>query len=246
MTRQPSAPATSTPPLWRRLVRPAVLLATVLVVFGWLLPQVIDYDQVWAALTDLDAAEVLVLVVLALARVPTEALIYRAFLPGLSLRCGSEAYLSSNFAGQLLPPPGASLVQYGYFRREGFSTDAAGLAAAGSFVFPTLGRLVLPLVAVLVLAVAGDIDGSIAIVAALSLVVTAMAGVVGYVLLRTESSAQWLGAKAQRPLSRALGWMKREPVEDGLDRLRRYAPRHSQPWEGAGSWEASGWPRTWA
>jgi hypothetical protein len=60
---------------------------------------------------------------------------YRAFLPGLGLRRGSEAYLSSNFAGRLLPPPSASLVQYGYFRGGGYPPDSAGLAAVGSFVF---------------------------------------------------------------------------------------------------------------
>ena len=75
--------------------------------FGWLLPQFIDYNEVWDALTELDTNELVVL--LGLVRVPTEALMYRTFLPGLRLWLGSEAHLSSNFAGQILPPPGASL-----------------------------------------------------------------------------------------------------------------------------------------
>ena len=98
-------------PLWKRLVRPVLVIAA-LAIFGWLLPQFIDYEQVWEALTQLDAWEVAVLLALGLARVPTEAVMYRAFLPGLSLWRGSEAYLSSNFAGQLLPPPTASVVQH--------------------------------------------------------------------------------------------------------------------------------------
>ena len=102
---------------WRRLVKPAVLAAALLFAFGWLLPRYGDYDEVWAAVTELDGWEVLVLTGLALARVPTEALMYRAFLPGLSVRHGSAAFQSSNFAGQLLPPLGASVVQYGYFRQ---------------------------------------------------------------------------------------------------------------------------------
>jgi uncharacterized membrane protein YbhN (UPF0104 family) len=103
-------------PPWRRLLKPVLLIAGLVVLFGWLLPQFIDYDEVWEALTQLDAWELLVLLGLGLglARVPTEALIYRAFLPGLRLWRGSEAYLSSNFAGQVLPPPSASIVQYGY------------------------------------------------------------------------------------------------------------------------------------
>jgi hypothetical protein len=81
------------------------------------------------ALTELAPWEIVVLFALGLARIPSEALMYRAFLPGLGLWRGSEVYLSSNFAGQLLPPPSASVVQYGYFRAGGYASDAAGLAA---------------------------------------------------------------------------------------------------------------------
>ena len=202
-------------PLWKRLLKPALVIAALVAVFGWLLPQFIDYQEVWEALTLLDAQEVVVLLGLGLARVPTEALMYRAFLPGLSLWRGSEAYLSSNFAGQLLPPPSASVVQYGYFRGGGYAPDAAGLAALGSFVFPTIGRFLLPLVALVVLLVTDEVNGSVALAGALSLVVTAIAGIACYVFLRGESSARWLGGKAQRPLSWILVKSGREPIDDG-------------------------------
>jgi hypothetical protein len=93
---------------WRRLLRSALVMAALAVVFGWLLPQFIDYEEVWAALAELDGWEVVVLVALGLARIPTEALMYRAFLPGLGLRLGTEAYLSSNLAGQVLGQPVAA------------------------------------------------------------------------------------------------------------------------------------------
>jgi hypothetical protein len=183
------------------LLKPALVIAGLVVVFGWLLPRFIDYEQVWEALMQLDAWEGVVLLGLGLARVPSEALMYRAFLPGLGLWRGSEAYLSSNFAGQLLPPPSASIVQYGYFRGGGYAPDAAGLAALGSFVFPMIGRFLLPLVALVLLLLTGEINGLVVLAGALSLVLTAVAGIAGYVFLRAERSARWLGAKAQRPLS---------------------------------------------
>ena len=204
-------------PLWKRLLRPALMIAALVVVFAWVLPKFIDYDEVWHALQRLDARELLALVALALARVPTEALMYRAFLPGFRLLRGSEAYLSSNLAGQLLPPPSASVIQYGYFR-DGYSPDAAGVAAFGSFLFPTLGRFLLPLVALLVLVVTGDADGSILVAAVLSLTITTAACVVGWFFLRRESAARWLGAKAQRPLSWILVKRKRQPIDDGPQR----------------------------
>ena len=181
------APTTPRPrsPL-RRALRPALLLVALALVFGWLLPQFIDYREVWEALAELDAWEVVVLLALGLARVPTEALMYRSFLPGLGLWRGSEAYLSSNFAGQLLPPPTASVVQYGYFRGGGHSPDAAGLAAFGSFLFPTIGRFLLPLVALVVLLLTGEVNDSVVLAGALSLVITAVAGIAGYFFLRSE------------------------------------------------------------
>jgi hypothetical protein len=127
-----TAPAPVPRLLWKRSLRPALVIAALALVFGWLLPQFIDYQQIWAALTELDAWEVVVLLGLALGRIPTEALMYRAFLPGLRLWRGTEAYLSSNLAGQMLPPPAPSVVQYGYFRGGGYAPDAAGLAGASA------------------------------------------------------------------------------------------------------------------
>jgi uncharacterized membrane protein YbhN (UPF0104 family) len=206
-----------TPPrsLWRRLLRHVLVVGALVAVFGWLLPQFIDYEEVWESLTELDAWEALVLLALGIGRVPTEALMYRAFLPGLGLWRGSEAYLSSNFAGQLLPPPSASVVQYGYFRGGGYASSAAGLAALGSFLFPTIGRMLLPLVALLLLLVTGELNGSILLASGLSLAISAIAGFAGYFFLRGERSARWLGTKLQRPLSWILVKLKRDPVEDG-------------------------------
>src|SRR5262245_64983200 len=104
---------------------------------------------------------------------------YRAFLPGLGLWRGSQAYLSSNFAGQLLPPPSASVVQFGYFRGGGYASDAAGLAALGSFLFPTIGRFLLPLVALVLSIVAGEVSGTIWLAGGLSVAVSAVAGIAG-------------------------------------------------------------------
>jgi uncharacterized membrane protein YbhN (UPF0104 family) len=205
-------------PALRRALKPVLLVAALAIVFGWLLPKFVDYHEVWDALKQLDVGELLVLLALGLARVPTEALMYRAFLPGLSVRRGSAAYLSSNFASQLLPPPSASLVQFGYFRGGGYDSEAAGLAAFGSFLFPMIGRFALPLAALAVVLLAGDVTGTIWLAAALSLAVTGIACVAGYLLLRGDRSARWFGSKLQRPLSWVFVKLKRGPLEDAAEK----------------------------
>ena len=139
---------------------------------------------------------------------------YRAFLPGLSLWRGTEAYLSSNLAGQMLPPPAPSLVQYGYFRGGGYTPDDAALAALGSFLFPTIGRLLLPLNALVVLLATGEVNGTILLAGGISLIVTVVAGIAGYYFPARRALARWLGAKLQRPPSWTLVKAKRDPIQD--------------------------------
>jgi uncharacterized membrane protein YbhN (UPF0104 family) len=92
----------------------------------------------------------------------------------------------------------------------------------GSFLFPTIGRFLLPLIALVWLLVSGDITGSILIAGGLSLMVTAISCTVGYFFLRTERSAQWLGDKSQRPLSWILVKLGRDPVEHGARRALEF------------------------
>ena len=201
--------------MWRRVLKPVLVIAALAVVFGWLLPQFIDYGDVWDALEQLDLVEVVVLLGLGLARVPTEALMYRAFLPGLGFWRGIEAYLSSNLAGMVLPPPAPSVVQYGYFLGGGYAPDAAGLGAFGSFLFPTIGRLLLPVIALVLLTLTGEVNGTVLLAGGCSLVITAVVGLGGYYFLRDERFARRLGARLQRPVSWILVKLKRDPIEDG-------------------------------
>ena len=122
--------------LRQRLVSLAIQVTLLVFIFGILLPLFIDYEAVFNAIIGLSWWQFLVLLTLALIRVPTEALIYRALLPGLSVRAGTEAYLSQNFIGTLTPPPMPSVVQYAYFRSDGFNqrTDPPDKARKNSRV----------------------------------------------------------------------------------------------------------------
>ena len=95
-----------------------------------------------------------------------------------------------------------------------------------SFIFPTIGRFLLPLVALVLLLVTGEVSGTVWLAGGLSVAVSAVAAIAGYFFLRGEASARWLGAKLQRPLTWILVKLKRDPVEDGpgkAAKLRRQA-----------------------
>jgi uncharacterized membrane protein YbhN (UPF0104 family) len=202
------------PSTGRRVVRGLVTLAVLVFVFGWLLPQIIDYELVWEALTNLSLADLAVLTLLLVLRIPTEAMIYRAMLPGLSIRTGSEAYLSSNVAANVMPPPASSIIRYAYFRADGFDTQASTTGAVGTFVFPQAARIVLPVVAFIVLLAAGQADSEALIITLISLVLVAVIAALLWMIGRSETSARWLGAKLGRLVSWIMVKLHKEPVGD--------------------------------
>ena len=124
----------------------------------------------------------------------------------------------------MLPPPsGESSVRY--FRGGGYEPDAAGLAALGSFLFPTIGRFLLPLVALVLLLVTSEVDGSMVVLAGISLAITVVLGAAGYAFLRKERSARWVGKRAQRPLSWILVRLKRDSIDDGAEKAAQLRAR---------------------
>ncbi|MFW2382901.1 MAG: lysylphosphatidylglycerol synthase transmembrane domain-containing protein [Acidimicrobiales bacterium] len=207
------------PPLRKRLVRTAVIVAVLVVVFGWLLPQIIDYQLVWDALTSLSGTDLLVLTLLSVLRVPTEAWVYRAMLPGLRIGHGSEAYLSSNVAANVMPPPASSIVQYAYFRADGFDSQASMTGAVGSFVFPQGARIALPIVAFIVLFAAGQADGEALIITTISVVLVGVIAVLLWLVGRSETSARWVGAKLGQFVSWVMTKFHKDPVGDLGDQV---------------------------
>ena len=198
----------------RRIVGYLTVVAVVVFVFGWLLPQVVDYELIWDAITGLTGTQLLILGALTVIRIPTEALIYRSMLPGLRLRTGSEAYLSSNVAANVMPPPASSIVQYAYFRSDEFDSDRSMTAAVGSFVFPQGGRIVLPLVAFVVLLATGDVDSEVMIISGIALAIADAVGVVIRLVGRSETSARWVGRQLGRSVSWVMVKFHKEPVGD--------------------------------
>jgi len=212
-------PTTDPPSAGHRVVRALAIIAVLAFVFGWLLPQFIDYQLVWDAITGLSWAQLLALLALTILRVPTEAAIYRAMLPGLRLWPGSQAYLSSNVAANVMPPPAPSIIQYAYFRSEGFDSRSSMTGAVGSFVFPQGGRIVLPIIAFFVLLVSGNLDSEVFIIAGISLALSIALSVVIWLIGRSEASARWVGKQLGRFVSWVMVKFKKDPVGDLGDRV---------------------------
>ena len=225
MTTDVHEPVLETPPkkpLPRRILGWVIRLVAGAVILIWILPRFIDYREVWAALQHISPFEFLLLLSLSLLRVLTESSIYRALLRGLSLRTGARAYLSYDAIGQVLPPGAPEVVLYTYFDSAGFDTETATAGVVGSFIFATLGRLVIwPVAYVLLLAHARPPERT-EIITAASLLVLGAVAIVGWALVRWESSAALIGTWTSRIASWVRARFGRGPVVDLGPTLTRF------------------------
>lgn len=201
-------------PLWKRLLPIIGGLAIVVVLFGWVLPQFIDYEAVFRAIRNIDALEWLILLVVAAARFVPEGWIYLAAQPGLSIGQGVQLFLVSETLSNV-PPGGLDLIsRYQMTRSWGYPASSSTSATIASWVFTTVSKLVLPIAAVAFLAVrrvrSDDLD--LLAVIAFVLVVIGAGGL--YLVLRSPGLAGRVGDLLGRGVHRVAGLFRREVKTD--------------------------------
>lgn len=156
MTEERASPAgleSNRAPLWKRALPIIGALAIVVFIFGWVLPQFIDYDAAFRAIDEINAVEWTVLLIVASLRFVPEGWVFVSAQPGLNTKQGTSLFLVANALANV-PPGGLDLVsRYQMTRSWGFPASSATAGTVASWIFSTFGKLVLPVIAVLVLAV---------------------------------------------------------------------------------------------
>ncbi len=201
-------------PLWKRLLPIVIGIAIVVFIFGWVLPQFIDYEAVLRAIGEISFGEWLILIAVSLLRFIPEGWTYVAAQPGLSMRQGTQLFLVSETLTNI-PPGGLDLVaRYQMSRAWGFSQASATSATIASWVFAALSKLVLPIAAVAILAINrirnDDLD-ELALIALLLLVAGAASL---FVVMRSERLAARVGELLGSIVRRVSGIFRREVTTD--------------------------------
>lgn len=221
MTQDASSPTRDSLP--KRLTRIALWSAVLLVVFGWLLPQFIDYDEVWDAIKGLEWWQLAILLALGLLKFPTEGGVWKSLLPELTLLRATRNWLIVSGTTFYLPPPADSVVFYALARTSGVESRRAITSSFLTFLYPTIGRLLLPLaVAVPYLVFAVRTDDETVSILVITLAVAVCGAVAAWLVVRSESSAEWLGLHAARPISWARTRFHRREVDSFGPTLVRF------------------------
>ena len=199
-------PASAAAPPNRRaaLMRSGLIVGVLVVVFGFILPQFIDYADVVAAFKELTAQQIVVITVLGAIAWLVSGLIFIALIEGLSAIRGTMSWLILAGIGASVPfGPWNMGVLWVVVRGWGVGNAPATSGIALYGVVNELSRLALPLFAIIVLAASGELAGAqdtgtawtIAIICAIAfVVVTAL--IIG--IVRSERIADWFGRTGQR------------------------------------------------
>ena len=201
-------------PLWKRALPSVIAIAIIVYVFGWVLPQAIDYEAVFRKIGEVSFVQWILLVVIAAIRLVPEAWVYVAAQPGLKFGQGMSIFLVSN-AMAMVPPGGLDLIsRFQMSRGWGFTPAESTSATIGSFLFSTIGKLAMPIIAVAFFAAARIRDEELDALAWIALIVILGGGVLVFALLRDPRVADWLGRVIGSFVRWVAGLFRREVKTD--------------------------------
>ncbi len=198
------APNVAPPSRRAAILRTGLIVAVLLVVFGLILPQYVDYGEVVAAFAALTLPQLLAMTALGAMAWVVSGMIFSALIEGLSVLRGTMSWLILAGIGASVPlGPWNMGVLWVVVRGWGIGNVPATSGIALYGVINILSRMVLPLFGLIALAVSGDLADTngasaawaIAIVSAVAFVVVTSLIVA---IVRSERIATAIGRTGQR------------------------------------------------
>jgi uncharacterized protein (TIRG00374 family) len=206
------APEAHAPSRRNQLIAGAVTLITLVIVFAVVLPQLADYGEAWDAIQNMDTPALLLLVVATIANIGIYVWPYQAALPGIGYWPAFVVRQTSFAISNGVPGGGAFglAVQYTMLGQYGFGSGPATAAIGATSLWNVLVTLGLPVLAVIALIAAGEVQEWVVSAAVLGLVI--LGGLIGVlvVLFRSESGARRLGRFGDRVVGGAARLVRRE------------------------------------
>ncbi len=197
-------------------MKSAASLAIVVAIFVAVLPRIASYEAVWSTLRDMTWLEITSLVVVAIWNVVTYWVLLVAVLPGLSYPQAAVVNQTSTAVANTLPGGAAIAVgiSYAMYSSWGFTKSEFAFAAVVSGVWNNFAKLGLPVVALALLAITGDVTPALVTAALVGVGVLAGAVLLFRAMLRYGAVAHTVGRGASRLVSAVRGALRMPPVAD--------------------------------
>jgi uncharacterized membrane protein YbhN (UPF0104 family) len=200
----------------KRILQTVVSLAIVVGIFVFAFPQFADYGDVWTEITAMTLIEIVTLFAVAIWNLVTYWFVLTAVMPGLTYPQAAVSNQASTAVANTLPGGGAIAVgvTYAMYRSWGFGKSEFALAAVVSGVWNNFAKLGMPVLALALLALEGEITAA--------RVIAAVAGIgvlIGFIALWSlflykESLARRIGSFVGRVVTRLRAVVGKPPAND--------------------------------
>jgi len=221
-------PASAAAPPSRRsaLLRSGLILGVLFLVFFVILPNFVDYSEVADAFRGLTAPQILLMTGLSALAWLLSGQLFTVLTEGLSVLRGTAAYLILSGIGASVPfGPWNMGVVWVVVRGWGVPVQAATSGIVLYGVVNQLGRLALPLIALVVTAATGYLaghGGPILVITAVSIAAFVLGTVLIAAIVRSDRVADWLGRTGQRVVSWSLKHLGRSGGPDVSGSIHRF------------------------
>lgn len=193
--------------VWKRVLQAAFSLVIVVGIFVGVMPLIADYGDVFDTIKAMTGLEMGSLVVFGLWNLATYWFVLTAALPGLRLREAAVVNQASTAVSNTLPAGGVIGVgvSISMLTSWGFTIGSIGRSAVVTGIWNNFVKLGMPVLALSLLALEGEITPTRVVAAAIGIAVLVGAVVVFAMLLRSDRLARALG----RGLGRVVDWFRR-------------------------------------
>jgi len=196
------------------LLRALVLVGLLVIVFVGILPRVVDYDDVLAALSRLTPVQIAALALATTVGYVANSAPCKVLIQGLSWPHAVGADLSARAVASTIPGPTDVATRFMLFRQWSVPADIASAAIVFAAFFETLSSLVLPALATIGVILAGNTTrpGVISL-SVIGIAILSGATLLLVAIVRSESLARRLGGALDSLAKRIWPVFRRTPPQ---------------------------------
>ncbi len=211
--------AAARPPSRGDILRRALLLIAIFAfVFVVVLPRVVDYGMVRAALASLTPGQLALLIAATVLAYVANAGPSRMLVGGLSWPRAVASDLAARAVVSVIPGPTDIATRFALYRQWSIPAEVATAGIVLLAFVDTLSPFALPVIGAIGLLVTGEAARTrVTALAVIGLLVLAIATVVLVSIVRSESLATRFGRWLQGAANRVSGWLKRTPPTGIVD-----------------------------
>ena len=190
-----------------RNIRIVASLALVVGIFFFALPKIADLSAVWKVIAEMTPIEIVSLLAAAIWNIVTYWFVMMTALPGSNIWQTMKINQASTAVANTIPAGGAIGVglTFNMYASYGFATGVIGLSVLVSGIWNNFVKLGMPVVALALLAITGDVSSPLLIAGVVGVITL----IVAICLFGAVLSSDRLAARVGRWLARVVGRIRR-------------------------------------